>query len=40
MMPEIPGPIFCDEGEMSLELHIIMRSWVKPKETEVKWLYP
>ena len=36
MLPSILGPIFCDEGWISWELHIMMKSWVDPKDRIVK----
>ena len=38
MLPSILGPILCGEEKTSWELHIIMKSWVDPKDKEVKRL--
>ena len=38
MLPSILGPIICGEGKMSWELHIIVKSWVYPKDKKVKRL--
>ena len=38
MLPSILGPIFCGEEKTSWELHRIVKSWVEPKEREVKRL--
>ena len=38
MLPSILRPIFYGEEKTSWELHRIVKSWVKPKETEVKRL--
>ena len=38
MLPKILGPIFCDEEKMSWELHIMVKSWVEPKDREVERL--
>ena len=39
VLPSILGPILCGEGETSWELHRIVKSWVEPKEKEVKRLF-
>ena len=31
MLPEIHGPIFCDEEKTSWGLHVIVKAWVEPK---------
>ena len=38
MLPSILGPIFCGEGKTSWEYHRIVKSWVEPKDREVKQL--
>ena len=36
MIPSILGPIFCGEEKNAWELHIILISWVEPRDMEVK----
>ena len=36
ILPSIFGPIFCGEGKMSWELHIIVKALVQPKDREMK----
>ena len=38
MLPSILGPIFCGEEKKSRELHRIVKSWVDPKDKDVKWI--
>ena len=38
MLPSILSPIFCGEEKTSWELHRIVKSWVEPKDREVKRL--
>ena len=38
MLPSILGPIFCGEEKTPWELHQIVKSWVEPKDKEVKRL--
>ena len=38
MLPSILGPILFGEEKTSWELHRIVKSWVEPKDTEVKRL--
>ena len=38
MIPSILGPIFCGEEKIPWELHRIVKSWVDPKDREVKRL--
>ena len=36
MLPEILGPIFCDEEKKSWDLYRIVKTWVEIKDTKVK----
>ena len=39
ILPSILGPILCGEEKTSWELHRIVKSWVDPKDMEVKLLF-
>ena len=39
MLSAILGPIFCDEGKISWELHGIVKGWLDPKDRDVKRLF-
>ena len=38
MIPSILGQILCGEVKTSWELHKVVKSWIEPKDKEVKWL--